>query len=192
MSKKYREIEEVIEEEDIPELPAEPEEQDGGVRRSILPWVLIIVLPCYLADQLTKWLVCRTMEIGTGFNVIPGFFDIIHVRNTGAAFGMLQGIPAPLRTYFFLGVTIAALIAIFIMFIKIKEKSWLLKLVFCLIVAGAMGNLTDRFSYSEVVDFLSFYVGRFRWPAFNLADIYITLGMIGLIFHILTAPKEED
>ncbi|MRR14357.1 signal peptidase II [archaeon] len=191
MSKKYRKIEEVIEEEEIPELSEGPEEPGGGRRGSILPWVLIIVLPCYLADQLTKWLVCRTMEIGTGFNVIPGFFDIIHVRNTGAAFGMLQGIPTPVRTWFFLGVTIVAFIAIFVMFIRIKEKSWLLKLVFCLIVAGAMGNLTDRFSYSEVVDFLSVYVGRFRWPAFNLADIYITIGMLGLIIHIMTAPKEE-
>jgi signal peptidase II len=131
------------------------------------------------------------MLIGTGFNVIPGFFDIIHVRNTGAAFGMLQGIPDPIRTWFFLGVTVAAIIAILVMFIGIREKSWLLKLVFCLVVAGALGNLTDRFSHSEVVDFLSLYVGRFRWPACNLADVYISLGMIGLIFHILTAPKEE-
>ncbi len=185
----------ILEEEEeleLLELPEEPEVTQGRKRSGLFIWALAVVLPCYAVDQLTKWLICKKIEIGTGFNVIPGFFDIIHVRNTGAAFGMLQGIPEPIRTYFFLGVTIAAFIAIFFMFAKIKEKSWLLKLVFSLIVAGAIGNLTDRFMYSEVVDFLSFNLVKWRWPAFNLADVYISLGMIGLLLHIFFMPQDEE
>ena len=79
----------------------------------------------------------------------------------------------------------------FVVFFRAQEKSWLLKLVFGLIIAGALGNLTDRFVYGEVVDFLSVYVGKYRWPTFNLADTYITLAMLGLLFHIFTVPGEE-
>jgi signal peptidase II len=188
---KDREIPELLEEGEE-ELSEELEEPKGKRRGSLLPWALFLVLPCYVADQITKSIIVRMVELGTGFNVIPGFFDIIHVRNTGAAFGMLQGIAEPFRTYFFLGITVIAFIAMFVVFIRAREHSWLLKLVFSLIIAGALGNLTDRFIFGEVVDFLSVYVGRFRWPAFNLADTYITLGMLGLLFHILTMPREEE
>ncbi|HQG32306.1 MAG TPA: signal peptidase II [Deltaproteobacteria bacterium] len=173
---------------DLPE--EEPEDRDGR-RASLLAWALFLVIPCYAADQLSKWLICRKVEVGTGFNVIPGFLDIIHVRNTGAAFGMLQGIPEPFRTYFFLGITIVAFIAILVVFLKIRERSRLLLAVFSLIIAGALGNLTDRFLFGEVVDFLSLYVGRFRWPTFNLADTYISLGMVGLLVHIFLTPSKE-
>ena len=61
-----------------------------------------------------------------------------------------------------------------------------------LIIAGALGNLTDRFLFGEVVDFLSFYIGRFRWPTFNLADTYISLGMAGLLITVLFMPKEPE
>lgn len=156
----------------------------------IIRWGLLLVVPCYALDQWTKWLICRNVEIGTGFNVVPGFFDIIHIRNTGAAFSMLQGLPAAYRTYFFLGVTIVALVAIFAIFWKAEDNSWLLKLVLSLIMAGAIGNLTDRILFNEVVDFLSFYIGPYRWPTFNLADTYISLGMAGLILHMFLKGKK--
>ncbi|MFY9399277.1 MAG: signal peptidase II [Desulfomonilia bacterium] len=163
----------------------------SGSMRSLAAWGLLLVLPLYLADQLTKWLVCRSMEVGAGFAVIPGFFDIVHVRNTGAAFGILRDIPESVRTWFFLGITVVALTAIVIIFVKSGERSWFFKAILCLVIAGAMGNLTDRFLFGEVVDFLSFSIGEFRWPAFNLADTYISLGMVGLIASMLLAPKER-
>lgn len=187
-----KDIEKIIE-EDQGALLSEESVREGGRRRgSLLAWGLFLVLPLYIADQLTKWLVVKKIMIGTGFNVIPGFFDIIHVRNTGAAFGMLQGIPEPIRTTFFLGITVIAFIAMFMVFIKIKERSWLLKMVFSLVIAGALGNLTDRFIFGEVVDFLSLYVKDFRWPTFNLADTYISIGMLGLLLHIFLMPKEKE
>ena len=157
---------------------------------SIIRWGLLLVLPLYALDQWTKRLICDQVDIGTGFTVIPGFFDIIHMRNTGAAFSLLQGIPVTYRTYFFLSVTIIALVAIFTLFWKSSETSWLLKAVMSLIIAGAIGNLTDRILFNEVVDFLSFYIGHYRWPTFNLADTYISLGMAGLIIHTFFTSKK--
>lgn len=152
-------------------------------------WLGLLTLPCYILDQWTKWLIYTRMEIGEGFAVIPGFFDIIHARNTGAAFGMLQGLPESYRTLFFAVITIVACGAMFVLFKKTGEDSWLLKAVFCLIIAGALGNLTDRFMFNEVVDFLLFYIGRFRWPTFNLADTWISAGMIGLLIYSFITPK---
>ena len=162
----------------------------GRSMGSMIRWGLLFVLPFYALDQWTKWLICAGVEVGTGFSVIPGFFDIIHMRNTGAAFSLLQGLPVAYRTYFFLGVTVIALVAIFIIFWKSSESSWLLKAVMSLIVAGAIGNLTDRILLNEVVDFLSFYIGHYRWPTFNLADTYISLGMAGLIIHTFFTSKK--
>ncbi|HHO77160.1 MAG TPA: signal peptidase II [Deltaproteobacteria bacterium] len=155
----------------------------GSAPGTVMRWGLFLVIPCYGLDQWTKWLICRDVSVGTGFNVIPGFFDIIHMRNTGAAFSILQGMPASYRTYFFLAVTIIALGFLFAVFWQEKDDSLLLKIVISLIVAGAIGNLTDRMIHNEVVDFLSFYLGPYRWPTFNLADTYISMGMAGLIVH---------
>jgi len=75
-------------------------------------WFVLFVVPLYALDQLTKWIVCENLPKGRGIVVVPGFIEIIHVRNTGAAFGILQGIPVSWRTIFFLIVTIAACLAI--------------------------------------------------------------------------------
>jgi len=179
--------------DEVVEISREPVDQGrGGRLRSILVWGAFLVLPLYIADQLTKWLVCRNVEIGTGFVVIPGFFDLIHVRNTGAAFGILRGIPEPVRTYFFLGITVVALAAVFFIFCKTGDRPWYFKAILSLVVAGALGNITDRFILGEVVDFLSFYIGWFRWPTFNLADTYISIGMAGLLISVLASPRDQE
>lgn len=164
----------------------------SGKIRLLMSWVLLLALPCYLADQWTKWLIYTHMGIGNGFTVIPGFFDIIHMRNTGAAFGMLQGLPEAYRTLFFTSVTIVACAAVFTIFWRMEDNSWILKAVFCLIIAGALGNLTDRFIFNEVVDFLSFHVGRYRWPTFNMADTFISAGMVGLLIYSFLEPEKTE
>jgi signal peptidase II len=190
------ELDELPAEEGGEELPSDLEEEHrGGGAAPILSWVLFLVLPCYLLDQLVKFVIVKKVVEGFPIEVIPGFFEILHVRNRGAAFGMLQNLPEwlqPFRTYFFLGVTVVAFVAMLVIFLRSKEKHWLIKLVFGLIIAGALGNLTDRFVYGSVVDFLSVGIGSFRWPTFNLADTYISLGMMGLLLYIFTTPREED
>ena len=154
-------------------------------------WMGFLAIPCYVIDQWTKWLVHTRMDIGSGFTVIPGFFDIIHARNTGAAFGILQGLPEAYRIPFFGLITIVACGAILLIFWKTAGDSGLLKATLCLIVAGALGNLTDRLIFGEVVDFLSLHIGRFRWPTFNMADTWITLGMAGLLVQTFLTPGKE-
>lgn len=163
----------------------------GMKLKALFAWLAAVTFPCYLLDQWTKWLIYSRMEIGDGYTLIPGFFDIIHSRNTGAAFGMLQGLPETYRTLFFGIITLIACVAISVIFVRTNDHSWLLKAVFSLIIAGALGNLTDRFLFNEVVDFLSLHVGRFRWPTFNLADTWISAGMIGLIIHSFLIPGKD-
>jgi signal peptidase II len=158
--------------------------------RILATWTGLLAVPCYGIDQWTKWLVNENMEIGSGFTVIPGFIDIIHARNTGAAFGILQGLPETYRTPFFGLITLIACGAILVIFWKMADDSWLLKTVLCLIIAGALGNLTDRLIFGEVVDFLSFHIGRFRWPTFNMADTWISLGMAGLLVQTFLVQKK--
>ncbi|HOM28423.1 MAG TPA: signal peptidase II [Deltaproteobacteria bacterium] len=149
--------------------------------RTIALWFLLVALPCYALDQWTKRLVSSRMDIGDGFTVIPGFFDIIHTRNTGAAFGILQGLPEQYRIWLFGSMTIVACVLLVLVFTRTGDSSWTMSAVLSLVIAGALGNLTDRLLHGEVVDFLSLHVGRFRWPTFNMADTWITLGMAGLL-----------
>ena len=86
-------------------------------------WIGFLAIPCFLIDQLTKWLIYTHLEIGSGFNVIPGFFDIVHARNSGAAFGMLQGLPEGYRTLFFAAITVVACGAMLILFMKTDDDS---------------------------------------------------------------------
>ena len=158
--------------------------------KTMAVWMGLLALPCFLIDRLTKWLVYTHMEIGSGFTVVPGFFDIFHARNTGAAFGMLQGLPQAYRTLFFAVITVFACGAMFIIFWRTIEDSWMLKAVFSLIIAGALGNLTDRLMFNEVVDFLLFHIGSYRWPTFNMADTWISAGMVGLLIYSFFIPKK--
>jgi len=155
-------------------------------------WMGLLAIPCFLIDRLTKWLVYTHMKIDNPpFPVIPGFFDIIHRRNTGAAFGMLQGLPQAYRTLFFAVITVIACGAMFIIFWRTIEDSWMLKAVFSLIIAGALGNLTDRLMFNEVVDFLDFHIwSLFHWPTFNMADTWISAGMVGLLIYSFFIPKK--
>lgn len=159
--------------------------------RTMAAWMGLLAVPCYIIDQWTKWLIHTRMDIGGGFTVIPGFFDILHARNTGAAFGILRSLPEAYRIPFFGLITLIACTAILVIFWKTADDSPLLKATLCLILAGAIGNLTDRLLFGEVVDFLSFHIGRFRWPTFNMADTWISLGMAGLLVHTFLTSKKE-
>jgi signal peptidase II len=160
--------------------------------KSYLKWGLLMLLPLYLIDQVTKWIILTRMQIGDSISVIPNYFEIVHVRNTGVAFGLLQDIPDSYRLVFFLTVTIVAIIAIFIIFKQSNDESIILKAILCLILAGAIGNLTDRIVHNEVVDFINIHAFSYRWPTFNVADMYISVGMIGLLLYTFFVPEKKD
>ena len=133
-------------------------------------------------DQITKYFVQKNIAFGSGVTVIPGFFDLVHVLNRGAAFGFLNRQDTTWQTYFFIATTILAVAVIAHLLSQADPSDKFSVSTLGLILGGALGNLVDRIRTGEVVDFLDFYVDRWHWPAFNVADIAITMGALGLIF----------
>lgn len=142
-------------------------------------------------DQFTKHVVETRIRLYDVVTVVPGFFNITHVRNKGAAFGILSGLPEFWRSAFFIVVTIVALVAIIALILKTNDR--LPVYAFSLIAGGAMGNLIDRVRYGEVVDFIQWYVRSHYWPSFNVADSAITIGVVLLAIEMLfgTSPKSQ-
>jgi signal peptidase II len=143
-----------------------------------------------LLDQLTKAWIMATLRLHEGYPVVDGFFNIIHVRNPGAAFGFLAAAPPVFRSIFFIAVTAAAILIILQYLRKARVEELSLVVALALIIAGAVGNLIDRIRFGEVVDFLDVFVGRYHWPAFNVADSAITTGAILLAVILLGRRKD--
>jgi signal peptidase II len=138
-----------------------------------------------LFDQITKAFILRYLAINHPITIIAGFFDIIHVRNPGGAFGLMANLSAGMRTILFLFISSLAVGLIFYFYQKTPATHRLLATAFALIFGGAIGNLIDRVRFGTVVDFLDFYIGNLHWPAFNIADSAITIGICIFVYHIL-------
>ena len=126
-------------------------------------------------DQLTKWWVVTTLPEYQSIPVIKGFFDLVNIRNRGAAFGFLNSPDISWQFWLFLAATLVAVGAIVALAREARGNTPLL-LGLGLIMGGAIGNLIDRVRLRSVVDFLDFYIGAWHWPAFNVADIAICCG----------------
>ena len=140
---------------------------------------LLISLPLYILDQLTKWLVLAHISTDELIPVIPGFFNLVQVHNTGAAFGMLRD-----NNLFFVILSFSALIFLAILAWKGVFQDWTSRWAGALLVAGVAGNLTDRILHGHVVDFLDVGIGAIRWPTFNVADIAVSCGAIALVISM--------
>jgi len=130
---------------------------------------LFIVLSVVSLDQITKYLIAGRLSPFDSIEIFS-FLHIVNVRNTGAAFGAFKG----LGSGFFIGVSIVAIFFLIYLLIKRMYNSVGLSLV----LGGAIGNVIDRVLYGKVVDFIDFSIGRFHWPAFNVADSALTIGII--------------
>jgi signal peptidase II len=156
-------------------------------------WVLLIF--CFgilFLDQLTKSMIVQSLPLYQRVEVIPGFFNIIHVRNTGGAFGIFGGEKGGLGSILFVVVSVIAVGAIIFFFIKIRETERTLALSFSLVLSGAMGNLIDRLRYGEVVDFLDFHLSTYHWPAFNVADSAICIGIGLMALELLIRDRKRS
>ena len=143
------------------------------------------------SDQLTKHWINEHLPIGGRIEVIAGFFEITHVRNPGMAFGLLRDFPEAYRLPFFVAVTTLAVLLVFSFYRKLAQGDRLSSCSLGLILSGALGNLIDRITRGEVVDFLHFRLWRdFSWPDFNLADMWIVVG-VGLLFVELLAVESD-
>jgi len=144
-----------------------------------------------LADQITKALILKYLPLHKNIPVIEGIFDITHVLNPGGAFGLMANMSVVVRTVVFLFISSLAVGLIFYFYIKTPPGHGFLAAGFALIFGGAIGNLIDRVRFGMVVDFLDFYIGQNHWPAFNIADSAITVGIFIFIYHLLFKKMPE-
>ena len=142
-------------------------------------WILGPLL--VVLDQFTKWLVIQYIQLGEAIPIIPGFFDLVHVLNRGASFGMLNRGDISWQRWFFIGISLCAMGVIVFMTRMSRLDERMLRWALGFIFGGAAGNLVDRVRQGMVVDFLDFYIGPYHWPAFNVADMAISGGAILLI-----------
>ncbi len=141
-------------------------------------------------DQVTKYIVVARIRLYDVIIVIPGFFNITHVRNKGAAFSILSNLPEFWRGSFFITVTIIAVAVIIALIVKTQER--LPVYAFSLIAGGALGNVVDRIRYGEVVDFIQWYVKSYYWPSFNVADSAVTIGVVLLAIEMLFGTNTKS
>lgn len=130
----------------------------------------------FALDQIVKALVLSHMAPSQVITVIPGCFDLVNVRNRGAAFGFLNRADIEWQFWLFMAATGIALWAIFALARQARRQKLLLSGL-GLILGGALGNMADRIRYRAVVDYLDFYWGDWHWPAFNVADMGICIGV---------------
>jgi signal peptidase II len=146
--------------------------------------IAFVVGILYVLDRATKYFVTSTMSEGETFPVAEGVFHITLVHNTGGAFGVMKGQPHLFTATAFLFTVAAFMYTVFRWAaIPFREKA-----AFCLLIGGALGNLSDRMRLGYVVDFLDFRV----WPVFNVADSCISLGAAILIFSLFFPPREKE
>lgn len=161
-------------------------------------WIAVIIIVLVILDQLTKYIIKTSMYLGQSFTVLGDFFRITYVENPGMAFGLRPGNP-----FVFMMLSIIAAALVFYYLYRLRDQNWLLQVAMAFISAGAIGNLTDRFLYGRVVDFLDFefidiHIPAFsllfinfpgysmtRWPVFNVADMAVTGGMIIIISYLV-------
>lgn len=148
-------------------------------------WSTFIVL-LIVFDQLTKFLIVKSLEVGESVKVISNVIYITSHRNQGAAWGILQG-----KMWLFYIVTVVVLVILFMFFKNEGYGQPVIQLGLSLLIAGSIGNFIDRLFRGEVVDFIDTYIFGYNFPIFNVADAALTIGVIVLIIVILFEGKEE-
>ena len=153
----------------------------------VLGWIAFIVI----ADQLTKFVIDQTMPLHHSIPIVDKLFSLTYIRNTGAAFGILSGSAASFRLPFLVVFSLLAIGFVIMMLRRLPDKEVGLITALAFILGGAIGNLIDRIAYGEVIDFLDFYWASFHWPAFNLADSFITIGVLITVYYLIKAKGED-
>ena len=162
---------------------------NGFRRYGLLIGVSLIIVSL---DQITKLLIINTMQLHESIPVVAGFFNLTYIRNPGAAFGLFATTNSAFRLIFFIGTSIFALGLLGTIFYRIHPDDVWGQLTVSSIVGGAIGNLLDRLQHGEVVDFLDVYIGSYHWPAFNVADSAISVGVVSLLIIFALDKKKND
>lgn len=153
------------------------------VQLRALPYAIAAAV--FALDRFTKILIKRNFSFWDTFAVIPGFFNIVHTENTGAAFSLFAGARSGWRTFLLVALSTAALAIIGVLLWRTQGGSRSTRLGLALILGGALGNVYDRLVHGAVTDFLELYYRSFSWPAFNVADSAITIGACLVVLDML-------
>ena len=147
--------------------------------------LIIVSLIIIILDQVTKLLVLAYMPMYESIPIIENLFNLTHIHNTGGAFGFMADQSPLIRQILFHGVSLISLGVIVYFYHQAPVNYPFLLFSLSLILGGAIGNLIDRFRMGEVVDFLDFYIGSYHWPAFNVADSAVSVGVTVLMYYML-------
>jgi signal peptidase II len=151
----------------------------------------ILAASIIVPDQITKAVIQQKYPLWATDPVIPGFFNLAHVLNKGAAFGFLNNPDSNWQIWFFAAITVFAVGFIYYLLTTADKGDRFFIWGLGLVLGGALGNLIDRMRFGFVVDFLDFYVGDYHWPAFNVADIAITCGAFAIIISMYMKNQRE-
>jgi len=153
------------------------------IRRNyhLIIWPALTVV---LLDQISKYVVLKNLRLHESVPVVVGFFNLVHIRNRGMAFGLMNRPDINFGFYFLVVAALGAVILLLFWLFKLKKDGSRITLGLSLILGGALGNLIDRLRFREVIDFLDFYLGTYHWPAFNIADSAITVGTFWVAINL--------
>jgi signal peptidase II len=156
-----------------------------------MKYLVLLGLPLFVLDQLTKWLVRENIPYGSEVPILPGFFSLVHASNTGAAFSMLTG-----NNIFFICLALGALAFILLLLVRSwrarsdrQRLNTVTQIAMSLLASGILGNLTDRVLRGAVTDFLNFYYQGHYWPSFNVADSCICVAAGLIVLASLQKPR---
>ncbi|MCX5906179.1 MAG: signal peptidase II [Deltaproteobacteria bacterium] len=147
--------------------------------------------PALALDQITKAGVDHWMRLHQSIEIFPNFAHLTYIRNPGAAFGFLSGSPASWRMGFFIIISLVAIGCILYLLKNLRPSQNTLGVSLALILSGAVGNFIDRVRMGEVIDFIDLHWYEIHWPAFNLADSAITVGVVLLFIQLLRKRSFE-
>ncbi len=156
-----------------------------------LMWFLATFAIVYPLDQLTKRWIVTHFYYGENLTVISGLFDLTHVRNPGGAFSLFATGSSDYRLAFFLVAGAIAVALLIVFYRRLHSGALISAAALGGILGGALGNLTDRVVYGEVIDWLDFHLGSYTWPTFNVADSCIVVGVCVLILEVFLNPEDE-
>ena len=152
---------------------------------------LLAAFGIYMSDQVSKAWAVRTLRVTTDLTIVRNVLDLAYTENPGIAFGQLQRTGAWGR-WFFVGLAMAAAITVLVFFLRTAREDDRVLGACALLMAGIVGNLTDRIRFGFVIDFIHFHAGSYHWPTFNIADASICLGALLLAFDLLLSGRKKE
>jgi len=158
-------------------------------RYGVLGFVVLVII---VVDQVTKAYIDGSMHLHESIPIIQGYFNLTYIRNPGAAFGIMGTTSSGFRLIFFFLTSILAMGLLITIFLRLDPQDWWGQLTIASIFGGAIGNFIDRLQYGEVIDFLDFYINGYHWPAFNVADSAISVGVVSLLLLFAFEKRKPD